>query len=184
MSAGMGASRPCAVTSIASGPAPELFDLLRPPDAPAIAATCLDIDPEALAYCHDVAAEIGVTDWMTFLQENAVRLALGQHELALAPQDLIYTMGLVDYLDDGLVVALLSWMYDHVRPGGTAVLGNFDVGLPDRAFGDHVLEWELIYGSPEDLRRLIRSSRFGDVDVRVERDMDGVQLFAFAHRPV
>ena len=39
-------------------------------------------------------------------------------------------------------------MYDHVRPGGTAVLENFDVGSPDRAFGDHVLEWELIYRSP------------------------------------
>jgi extracellular factor (EF) 3-hydroxypalmitic acid methyl ester biosynthesis protein len=160
-----------------------LFDLLAATDSPSIDATCIDIDPESLKYSRDMAEKLGVSQKMTFAQENAIRLALGRGELALAPQDLIYSLGLIDYLQDDLVVALLGWIYQNLRQGGLAVLGNFDVSSPDRAFADHILEWELIYRSPEDLRRLFRASRFGDdIDVRIEHESTGVQLFAFARR--
>ncbi|WP_187776409.1 hypothetical protein [Antrihabitans cavernicola] len=46
---------------------------------------------------------------------------------------------MIDYLDDNLVVVLLDWIHDHLADGGTAMVGNFDVGNPDRAFMDHIL---------------------------------------------
>ena len=80
------------------------------------------------------------------------------------------------------IVRLLDWAYDQLLPGGTVILGNFDVDNPHKAFMDHVLEWRLIHRTPGDLRRMFAASKFGTapVDVRVEEA--GVNLFAFCTR--
>jgi CRP-like cAMP-binding protein len=173
---------PCAVTSVASGPAEELFELFRASEAPFVTATCLDIDPEALSYCRTVSDHLGVGDRMTLIQENAVHLALGKRELNLPLQNLIYSVGLTEYLEDDLVVPLLKWVRGHLMPGGSVVLGNFNASCPDRAFNEHILEWHLIYRTPDDLRRVMQAAGFSASEVRVESDETGVQLLAIASR--
>ncbi len=42
----------------------------------------------------------------------------------LAPQDLIYTVGLIDYLAARRAKALVSSLYQHLAPGGTLIVGN------------------------------------------------------------
>jgi len=174
---------PVPVTSLASGPARELLDLLVQPDAPDVHATCIDIDPAALAYARGLAEEHGVAGKMTFARDNVVHLSAGRGKTALAPQQLIYSVGLIDYLEDAYVVALLSWAHDVLLPGGTLIVGNFDTSSPDRAWMDHILEWPLIYRSEDDLRRLFRESTFAGAPVVVHRETQGVQLFAVARRP-
>lgn len=173
---------PTAITSLACGPAREIFDVFGEPDHPAVTATCLDIDDQALSYAKGLAESLEVTGRMSFVQANVVKLALGRDRLAVADQDLVYSIGLIDYLVDGLVVRLLDWIHGVLRPGGTAVVGNFDVGNPDRAFMDHLLDWRLIHRSPEDLARLFAQSAFGDALVEIRREATGINLFASARR--
>lgn len=170
------------VTSLASGPARELFDVLTQPDAPTIQATCIDIDNEALAFGSERAQELGVSDRIRFSQDNVLRLARGRGKTTLARQHLIYSVGLIDYLQDEHIVGLLDWAHDQLLPGGTVILGNFDVHNPHKAFMDHVLEWRLIHRTPDDLRRLFASSRFGQTPVDVRTEEAGVNLFAFGTR--
>jgi extracellular factor (EF) 3-hydroxypalmitic acid methyl ester biosynthesis protein len=171
------------VTSLACGPAREIFDIFDEPDHPDIHATGLDIDDQALAYARGVAAGAGVTGRMSFIQANAVKLALGRDTLTLPAQDLVYSIGLIDYLADHLVVKLLDWIYRSLRPGGLAVVGNFDVGNPDRAFMDHLLDWKLIHRSPQNLLDLFAQSEFGPAPVQIRREGTGINLFASARRP-
>lgn len=173
---------PIAIASLACGPAREIFDVFAEPDHPALTATCLDIDEQALSYARGLAESLEVTERMSFVQANVVKLALGRDRLAVADQDLVYSIGLIDYLVDGLVVRLLDWIHGVLRPGGTAVVGNFDVGNPDRAFMDHLLDWRLIHRSPDDLARLFAQSAFGDALVEVRREATGINLFASARR--
>lgn len=170
------------VTSLASGPARELFDVLTQADAPAIQATCIDIDNEALAFGSERARELGVSDRIHFAQDNVLRLSRGRGKTTIPQQHLIYSVGLIDYLQDEHIVRLLDWAHDQLLPGGTVILGNFDVDNPHKAFMDHVLEWRLIHRTPADLRRMFAASKFGTapVDVRVEEA--GVNLFAFCTR--
>jgi extracellular factor (EF) 3-hydroxypalmitic acid methyl ester biosynthesis protein len=170
------------VTSLACGSARELFTLFSAGDPPNVHATCIDIDPQALAYVREQAERVGFADRMTLAQDNFIRLSLGRGEISIPQQQLIYSLGLIDYFDDELVVSLLNWIHDNLRPGGTAVLGNFDVRSPDRSFADHILEWELLYRSEDDLRRLFGASKFGSAPVEVRTEQTGVQLFAFAQR--
>ncbi len=170
------------VTSIASGPARELFDVLQTGTAADVYASCVDVDAGALAYTRGTAERAGVSDRLRLVQANAVKLALGRESVELADQDLIYSVGLIDYLRDDLVVALLDWIHSRLRPGGTVMVGNFDIANPDRAFMDHVLDWRLIHRSVDDLRALFERSRFSGVPVRIRTEGTGINLFGLAVR--
>jgi extracellular factor (EF) 3-hydroxypalmitic acid methyl ester biosynthesis protein len=176
------------VTSIASGPARELFDVFdvgavrEAGEAPDMHATCIDIDAGALAYTRGTADRAGVSDRLRLVQANAVKLALGRESIELADQDLIYSVGLVDYLRDDLVVALLDWIHSRLRPGGTVIVGNFDIANPDRPFMDHLLDWRLIHRSADDLLALFARSRFSGVPVKIRTESTGINLFGLAVR--
>jgi extracellular factor (EF) 3-hydroxypalmitic acid methyl ester biosynthesis protein len=173
---------PLQVTSIASGPARELFDVVAGDRVGVdLRATCLDIDTDALAHAKATACRARVTERFRFVHANAVKVALGRADVDLGAQDLVYSVGLIDYLQDDLVVALLDWIHDRLRPGGTIVVGNFDVANPDKPFMDHLLQWRLIHRSAADLEALFRRSKFAAApDVRTEAT--GINLFASAQR--
>jgi extracellular factor (EF) 3-hydroxypalmitic acid methyl ester biosynthesis protein len=170
---------PTTVTSLAAGPARELFDVVGADDAPDLLATCVDIDNEALAYASAIARKRGVADRFVFVQDNIVRLCLGRGHTELAPQALIYSIGLTDYLQDAFVINLINWAYDRLLPGGTLIIGNVVPTNPDKAYMDHILEWVLIHRSAEEMRELFRRSRFGATPVRLEMEPAGVDIFAF-----
>jgi extracellular factor (EF) 3-hydroxypalmitic acid methyl ester biosynthesis protein len=114
---------------------------------------------------------------------NVVRLALSRDTTQLRNQDLVYSVGLIDYLRDDLVVKLLDWIYDLLRAGGTAMVGNFSVGNPNKTFMDHVLDWKLFHRTAQDLLNLFARSKFGSVPVEVRSESTGINLFALAMRP-
>jgi extracellular factor (EF) 3-hydroxypalmitic acid methyl ester biosynthesis protein len=175
--------RPTRITSLACGPARELFDVLGDDDHPDLRATCVDIDSEALTYTQNIAHRAGVTDNISWVQANVVRLALGRETMQLRNQDLVYSVGLIDYLRDDLVVKLLDWIYDRLRSGGTAMVGNVDVGNPHKMFMDHVLDWKVFHRTAQDLVNLFARSKFGAVPVEVRLESTGINLFALAMRP-
>ena len=172
---------PMPIASLASGPAREVFDIFERGGAP-VHATCIDIDGEALAFVAEQASKRGISDHLTLAQDNLIRLSRGRGKTALAPQQLMYSIGLIDYLQDDFVITLLDWVHATLRPGGTAIVGNFDVSNPNKAFMDHVLEWQLIHRTPADLKRLFASSKFGKAKVDVRAEDAGVNLFAFARK--
>ena len=74
--------------------------------------------------------------------------------------DLIYTLGLTDYLD-GRALALLHRMVGTVlAPGGTFLLANFVPGHLSIGWMEAVMDWHLIYREPEELAGFAQSSGF------------------------
>ncbi len=167
------------VTSLACGPARELFDVYAGLDDPrALDATLIDFDPEALAYCRAERTAHDLEHAMNLVEANLIHVAVGRRELALPPQDLVYSIGLIDYFDDNLVVKLLDWIHSILRPGGRVVLGNFHPRNPTRAAMDHVLEWRLIHRDEADMHRLLRASAFGTQCSRITYEPQRINLFA------
>jgi extracellular factor (EF) 3-hydroxypalmitic acid methyl ester biosynthesis protein len=166
-----------AICSLGSGPARELVDLLRQPTETGIHATCIDMDPDALAYAQAQACVAGVLNRFSFVQGNVVQMARGDKQLP-GKQHVIYSMGLFDYLPDRVAVAVLNWAYAQLHSGGTLLVGNVDTANPTRAYMDHLLDWRLIHRSADQLRQLFAHSHFGAQPVDVTRDATGVQLFA------
>ncbi|NQU47832.1 MAG: cyclic nucleotide-binding domain-containing protein [Planctomycetes bacterium] len=168
------------VASLACGPAEELFDVFAEKGNDSFKATCLDIDLQALAQVSDRRDEEGLKLQMRLEQANLVYLATGRSKLELPPQDLIYSIGLIDYFQDRFVVALLDWIYDCLAPGGKVILGNFHPSNPDRALMDHVLDWRLIHRDEDDMNRIFSASKFASKCSEIRKEPAQVNLFAMA----
>lgn len=167
------------VTSMACGPARELFDVFERIDAASrLKASLIDIDAEALEFVRRERSKRGLDDRMELHLANLVHLATGRQRLDLPAQHLVYSIGLIDYFDDRFVVNLIDYAHRLLQPGGRLILGNFHVRNPYRAFLDHVLEWKLIHRTEDDLSRLFIASRFGRPCSRVQFEAEGINMFA------
>ena len=174
---------PFLLTSLAAGAGREALDFMGSLPAPEkVFASLLDIDVEALTYSSHLAAEVGLQDRVLFAKENVLHLVLGRGRTRLPPQDIIYSIGLADYLKDRVIVRLLNWIHSSLKPGGVAVVGNFGTSNPDRDFMDHVLDWRLYHRTPDDMRRLFAESSFGSAPVEVRVEPAGINLMAMARR--
>ena len=170
---------PAAVTSLACGPAAEVFDVLASLEDPGrVRFTLLDIDLQALAFVADRRDRLKLRKSVDLVAENLIHLSLGRSQTRIENQDLVYSIGLIDYFDDALVVRLMDLVHDMLRPGGRVILGNFHPRNPAREFSNHVLEWRLIHRTEEDMNRLYPASRFGRPCTALRFEQEGINLFA------
>jgi CRP-like cAMP-binding protein/SAM-dependent methyltransferase len=170
---------PARVACLASGPAREVFDAFAAlDDKRALSATLLDIDLQALAHVEQERARQRLAAQVTLVNENLIALFLGRGRTVLEPQDLIYSIGVTDYLPDRLLVKLLDFCARSLAPGGRVIVGNFHPRNTAREFMDHVLEWNLIHRTEEDMNRLFEASDFRRPCTRIRFEPEGIDLFA------
>jgi extracellular factor (EF) 3-hydroxypalmitic acid methyl ester biosynthesis protein len=167
------------IMNLACGPNRELFDFLADCDyTETIEALCIDIDSDALQYTNQHVNIFPHRASIRLMSENVIKWALGRTTHHIEPLDIIYSAGLCDYLDPRLFRALITRCHQHLKPGGTLLLGNFS-HYPDSLFLDRVLKWELIYRSEEELKELFTSTPFGE-RVTIIAEQAQINLFAMA----
>ncbi|HEY3776680.1 MAG TPA: PilZ domain-containing protein [Rhizomicrobium sp.] len=65
---------------------------------------------------------------------------------ALPPQDLVYSVGLIDYLTDRRAASLVRRLYEVVAPGGLLIIGNMnDAPLSNLWPMEFITDWSLYY---------------------------------------
>lgn len=174
---------PYRVTVLAAGPATEVFDAFaRIPDPRRLEVTLVDIDAQAIELVNArIEAHPQLREQIRTTHANLVYLALGRRELELElpPQDFVYSMGLIDYLQGRLVVALLNYIHRLLGAGGRVMLGNFHPCTGTRALMDYVFDWKLIFRTEADMRGLYERSAFGGCS-RVVFEDAGVDMFVEA----
>ena len=167
------------IMSMACGPAQELFDMLderRVPEGTRF--TLIDFDDEALAHVSNQLESRQSAHAFTCLRENLVHLALKRRALELPHQDVVYSIGLVDYFNDKLVTKLIDFAWSALKPGGRLILGNFHPSNSCKGFMDHILGWRLIHRTEDDMHRLFERSAFGRRCTRIFFEPENVNLFA------
>lgn len=174
---------PVEITSLACGPATEIFDVFEKlgPDAP-LTVNLVDFDREALEFVRVRIAERGLDGKIRTHNANPIYLATGSEKLELKPQNLIYAIGLIDYFKDQFVLSLLNYVQQLLAPGGTVILGNFHPNNRSRAFMDHVLDWRLIHRSEDDLNRLFEESAFGQPCSETFFEDEQINVFGLARK--
>lgn len=176
--------RPVRVLSLGSGPARELALLSqRPGFAEATAATCLDLDPAALAFTRG-RLDGRMDGRMQFVRDNALRFAAGPNRPD-QPYDLIYAAGLFDYLNAGQAARLITDCHGLLAAGGLLIIGNFshETHPSDRILMDWLLEWRLIYRDEAEYRAIFVQTPFGSNGLRFEYEALRANLFVLAARP-
>ena len=73
----------------------------------------------------------------------------------LPPQDLIYSVGLLDYLGEMRAKALVQALYDQLAPGGTLLIANLsDVPFSGYWQAEMICDWSMIYRTESEMRAM------------------------------
>ena len=167
------------VTSLACGPAEEVFDAIHVLGASApLHVSLVDFDYQALAFVAAKRDRLRLGRVISLVDVNLVDMAVARTPTAVEAQDLVYTIGLIDYFNDELVVKLLNVIHGMLRPGGRVIVGNFHPRNPLKAFMDRVVEWKLKHRTEEDIDRLFSRSRFGRTSTNVFYEPQRINVFA------
>ena len=167
------------ITSLACGPAAEIFDVYEGlEDSANLISTLIDVDLQALAFVAERRDKARLQRRMRLVNANLIYILTGREKIELRDQDLIYSIGLIDYFNDDFVVKLLNYIHGALGPGGKVILGNFHPRNPDKALMDHVFDWRLIHRTEADMDRLFRASAFQRASTNVRFEEQGINLFA------
>jgi len=167
------------ITSLACGPAAEIFDVFgNLENAASLVATLIDLDHQALSFVGDRRDSAGLRRQIKLINANLISLVTGQDQIDLRDQDLIYSIGLIDYFSDKFVIKLLNYIHAALRPGGKVILGNFHPRNPSRSMMEHLFDWRLIHRTEADMDRLFLSSAFGQSSSKIRFEEQGINLFA------
>jgi CRP-like cAMP-binding protein/SAM-dependent methyltransferase len=168
------------ILNLACGSNRELFDFLSQCDyTDKIEAICVDADLDALQYTNQYVNVFHHGALIRLMNDNVVKWSLGRVRHNFGMLDMIYSAGLTDYLDRRLFKALVSRCYEHLKPGGMLIIGNFGPNNPNRIFMDRILQWKLIHRDEDELRQLFAETPFGQ-KAEIIAEKNGVNLFVKA----
>ena len=176
------AENPMPVTSIPSGTASEILDLYFQTSPPNVHLTCIDINHQDLSTAANTSHRLGFRDHLTFIQDSLFLFAEGYSQIDIPLQKMIYGISMANYLRDRELIRILDWIYEHLLPNGTVIIGNFHAANPDRILLEHLLEWHSIYRSAEDLEKLFARSKFRSLPLAIQSDEYGVELFVVCNK--
>jgi SAM-dependent methyltransferase len=152
---------PARIATLGCGPAREIVDYLQIRDLPQAAQFTLidqDYDALSLAYERTYPETIRLHGKASV---NCLHTSFGQLLKAgelfgkLAPQDLIYTVGLIDYLAPRRAKALVTSLYQHLAPGGTLIVGNMmKTNVGNLWPMEFITDWNIIYRDHAEMEAL------------------------------
>ena len=155
-----GQARPARILSLGSGPAREIETFLEGPHARAgkVEFTLVDQEAQALSHAYDRAypqlLKLGGAARVQSLNisfTDILRANGGLQEVP--PQDMIYSVGLLDYLSDRRSRMLVRRLYDALAPGGLLIIGNMnETSLSNLWPMEFISDWTLQYRGDAEMR--------------------------------
>ncbi|HTQ07914.1 MAG TPA: class I SAM-dependent methyltransferase [Polyangiaceae bacterium] len=152
------------ILSIAAGPAQEVYELLQErhelPES--VEIVLYDQDKRALTFSYGRLKRLVDSKWkgqVKLLHLNDSIRHLLRDTAVFAGHgafDLVYSVGLFDYLQMLTAVSLCRNLYSLVAPGGTLLVGNMVPSNPSRWFMELHLDWFLVYRERSEMLELAR----------------------------
>ena len=144
-------------------------------DGVVVEATCVDRDPEAIECGESLALHKGLAGCVHYVRGDVFSAGV------LPPgQDVAVLSGLLDYLDSGAAVSILTTVRERLVPGGVVLLANMrhhNMASTMSMLGN----WHLVYREPPEVERLLVESGYGETKVWLESEK--VFCIAEARRP-
>jgi SAM-dependent methyltransferase len=132
------------ILDIACGSSRELLEI-SPNIIKARAKTiCIDFDSDALAFSADrLSYADRLIEHLEFRRYNALRMVNHDRNLReFGVQDIIYSTGLFDYLEDDILIRLLSSLYKLLAPKGNLIASFKDCQCYKSYYNEWFLAWD------------------------------------------
>jgi len=127
----------------------------------------LDQDPRSLA-----VVDLEKPKEANIVTVHASVKALLQGEVGYSNLNLIYALGLYDYLTDSVAKKLTETLFEMLAPGGKLVLANYAADCHGGGYMEAFMDWNLIYRDEAALQACasgINSARIAGINLFRER---------------
>jgi extracellular factor (EF) 3-hydroxypalmitic acid methyl ester biosynthesis protein len=162
------------ILNLASGSCREIREMLKEEQANGFFLTCLDQDEEALAFSKNALKDR--VD-IKFIQDDILSVTKAENKNLLADKDLIYSIGLIDYLPDRVLKKIIKSLFDGLKPGASLLLSHKDHGVYSPIQEEWLSDWMFV---PRDEKMMI--GLLNDVGITAEhlevfRESTGIIFF-------
>jgi extracellular factor (EF) 3-hydroxypalmitic acid methyl ester biosynthesis protein len=167
------------ILNIACGSCRELMEI-----APEIISShariiCIDTDNDALAFAQDRLTYAGVIEQVELRKYNALRMFDDEMNLMeFGPQDVIYSVGLFDYLPDDFLVKLLRALYNLLHPKGKLIAAFKDAARYRSQAYHWFCNWDgFLQRTETDFLRILKQAGIPDSSLSSSREESGIIVF-------
>lgn len=167
------------ILNIGCGPCRELTELASVIRDTRTQLTCVDFDSDALEYSADRLRASGLQDHVEFRRYNALRMINAERNVReFGRFDVIYTIGLLDYLADDVLVRMIRALYETLQPGGTFIAVFKDCDRYDTIDYHWLVDWSgFLQRTRQESWRLIVTAGIPHDAVTIQRSQDDVMIF-------
>ncbi len=160
------------VLNVASGPCREYFMFKDHLDFKRTEFVCLDMDEEAFDYVKDRLEKENIRGKFEFVKGNALRFDFP----SLGKFDIIYSVGLMDYVEDSAVKKMLISWKGMLNPDGIIVVSFKDAERYDKTFYQWFANWYFLQRNYGDILNLLKESGFSEI-VPIRESTGSIVLF-------
>ena len=168
------------ILDIACGSCREIFELALDIKESDAKVTCIDFDSDSLSFSSERISYTGLSEEnITFRKYNAVRMVNHEKNLKeFGMQDIIYSVGFFDYLNDEVLIRLLNALYELLPTSGSLIT-SFKDCRRYRTFDYHwLLDWDgFLQRTEEDVWNLFEKAGIPHTKITTVREKSGVINF-------
>jgi SAM-dependent methyltransferase len=168
--------------NIACGSSRELMGLVPEIKASRARITCIDTDNDALSFAQSRLTYTGIADQLEFRKYNALRLFDYDQALSdFGKQDVIYSVGLFDYLPSDFLVKIFTTLYRLLNERGTLILAFKDAARYNHHFFHWLVDWDgFQQRREEDFMKVIAEAGIPHSSLTEIREESGIIVFYLA----
>lgn len=164
------------ILNVACGPCREYADGLGDLDHHTVRVTCIDNDRQALDYVQArVTTLTPATLDVSCVCYNALRMSSAKANIRqFGRPDVIYSVGLCDYIPDKFLVAMLRGWRESLQEGGVVYAAFKDARRYDKTLYQWHVDWYFLQRTEDDCRRLFEQAGYDMNGLTMSRDATGV----------
>jgi extracellular factor (EF) 3-hydroxypalmitic acid methyl ester biosynthesis protein len=177
------------IASLGCGSAREVIGYLDASHIPGRASfTLIDQDQGALSYAYErtypaVMRHGGEVSVQCLNASFIQLLRTGELFGKLPPQDMIYSVGLVDYFQARRAKSFIAALYEHLAPGGLLIIGNLKHSEISCYWPmEFICDWTVVYRTDEQMRALAEGLE--GAGIRTQDDASGRVCMLYVRKPV
>jgi cyclopropane fatty-acyl-phospholipid synthase-like methyltransferase len=168
-----------AILNIACGACRELVGIVPEIIDSGAKVVCIDNDNDALDYAQSRLANAGLHENIEFYKYNALRLF--DYEIGMedyGKQDIIYSVGLFDYLPSDFLVKTFSTLYKMLNSGGRFIPAFKDAQRYRSQYYHWLVDWDgFLQRKEEDFKKILADAGIPPSSIEEVRDETGIIVF-------
>ncbi len=167
---------PLRILDVASGPCREYNDWPELPTCNSVEIVAMDNDPIAIDFVQkNVAAKLTGATKLNVVRYNALRTRNAQATIdRFGRFDIIYSVGLFDYLTDEHLIDVFSGLRGALNDNGSMYIAFKDTERYDKTPYQWHLDWFFFQRTYQDVLNLYAKAGFDLNGIRTTRDATGI----------